>query len=119
MIKTIIGIVSTLLFLGAFTYHRHEVMSVPHAPHSKVQHSIEEFIKTVQHGPNVKCKQLCAPEGFEDDVKENPEGLPVVTCAGNTNPEVSCARQGSQCGEEHRYGCAESCRDQCCTCCSI
>ena len=81
---------------------------------------IPELLKPQgQHGPDVKCKQWCAPAGFEDEA-EPPEGIPVVTCAGSTGiNEKSWARQGVQCGKQHRPGCSEHCRDQCCSCCSI
>ena len=71
-----------------------------------------------QHGPDVHCKQWCAPKGHEGDVSP-PDGVPVVSCARSTGDESSCAAQGEQCGHEHRSGCTEFCRTQCCSCCSI
>lgn len=71
-----------------------------------------------QHGPNVPCKQWCAPKGHEDHA-EPPEGIPVVACKGDSGP--GCATPGGeQCtGDVHRQGCTEFCRHQCCSCCSI
>ena len=118
MVKTIVGLISAGLFVsGIVAYQNHEALPIPHAPHSTMQYSVEKFMAG-QHGPNVECKRFCAPAGFEDETREDTD-LEVVTCAGHTNPEQSCARQGEQCGKEHRPGCAEHCRDQCCTCCSI
>jgi len=106
-----VAIVGGLFWLNS----SHATLSIPHAPHSKIQYNIEAFLSG-QHGPNVKCERMCAPEGFESEVETD---LEVVTCAGNTDAAISCARLGSQCGKEHRPGCAEYCRDQCCACCSI
>lgn len=73
---------------------------------------------TQEHGPEAKCTHMCAPKGHEKDA--GPDGIPTVTCAGgSTGSGNSCAELGEQCSQEHRQGCSEFCRVQCCTCCSI
>ena len=67
-----------------------------------------------EHGPEAKCTQWCTPDGERHDA---PEGMTVVKCAGSNGD--SCAKMGAQCGNEHRAGCSEFCRIQCCSCCSI
>jgi hypothetical protein len=119
----VVGIL--VLWLSLFTYKKHEELAIPHAPHSAIQFELEKFLsdsgqwKAGQHGPNVKCTNMCAPEGFEDETRESFPDLHVITCSGNLDPMQSCAKQGSQCNKEHRPGCAEHCRSQCCSCCSI
>ena len=103
-----------ILIITGLSWGAHEELSIPHAPHFKAQQAIEQLLAG-QHGPDVECKRICAPAGFEDEVETD---LEVVTCAGNSNPELSCARQGKQCAQQHKAGCAENCRD-CCQCCSI
>ena len=71
-----------------------------------------------EHGPEAKCVMMCAPKGHEKDA--GPDGIPVVTCEGGTHGNgKSCAELGEACSQEHRQGCSEYCRVQCCTCCSI
>lgn len=119
MVKKIVSSLSVVVGITffAFTYQKHEALPKPHPPHSKIQYNVESFLAQ-QHGPNVECKRRCAPEGFEDEVGEGTD-LEVVTCAGHGDDSKSCAKLGSLCGEEHKVGCAEWCRDQCCSCCSI
>jgi hypothetical protein len=74
------------------------------------------FAAAQEHGPDAPCTQWCAPKGHEDEAKP-PGGIPVVTCAGSG--EGSCASQGRECGNEHRVGCSEHCRNHCCSCCGI
>lgn len=67
-----------------------------------------------EHGPDAVCTQWCSPDGGRH---EAPDGMPVVKCAGTG--DGSCQKMGAQCGEEHRSGCSEFCRRQCCSCCSL
>ena len=78
--------------------------------------SVKSIVLSQEHGPAVECEQWCAPKGHEDE-SQPPEGVPVVTCQGSG--ESSCTAMGQQCGQEHRAGCTEYCRSQCCSCCSI
>lgn len=66
-----------------------------------------------EHGEDAKCQQWCTPDGGRH---EAPDGMKVVKCVGG---DGSCAKMGAQCGEEHRQGCSEYCRKQCCSCCSL
>jgi hypothetical protein len=67
-----------------------------------------------RHGPDAVCTQWCTPDGARH---EAPEGMTIVKCAGGG--EDGCGAMGAQCGGEHRAGCTEWCRVQCCSCCSI
>lgn len=72
-----------------------------------------------QHGPDVPCKQWCAPEGHEDHTTP-PDDIPMVTCAGTASGQCANESDNAECGgDPHLRGCSEFCRDQCCTCCAI
>jgi hypothetical protein len=67
-----------------------------------------------EHGDDAVCKQWCSPDGGRH---EAPDGMTVVQCKGGGGE--SCAKMGSECGDEHRTSCTEYCRKQCCSCCSL
>jgi len=71
-----------------------------------------------QHGPEAECVRICVPAEHEDHIPPSPDGeLPMVQCQGTGSD--SCTAQGAKCTQDHRSGCSEHCRPQCCRCCDI
>jgi hypothetical protein len=103
-----------LALSGAVSYVANQ-----HKPAVEFSAEVEEttFITSQEHGPDAKCEQWCAPGGHEDHVSP-PNGIKVVAC-GNSRTDGCQTENGKQCSEEHRVGCTEFCRTQCCSCCSI
>ena len=75
-----------------------------------------------RHGPKAKCADhggYCLPTAHDPKEYEKylPEGAELKNCFTHSICDPDSDRHEAQYCGDHRAGCAQSCRSQCCFCC--
>jgi hypothetical protein len=73
--KLVATVFGTALLVLSLAWGAANAPTHPTTPHHS-DAAVEQLLESLQHGPDVECQRLCAPEGSEGELEENPQGLP-------------------------------------------